>query len=124
MALATFKILSTLWPFFKEWAFGGKNVYESFKNNKSYTVFTISWFVLVGLVVFLSHRLYNLGHEIVKNNNDRAEVACSANTPASSPTVRRRYSESNDKLLSEEISKLVNKIECLENGSLCKNENK
>lgn len=57
------KVIMALWPYLKEWFFGGKTVAEAYRDDKRYT---IGVFVLLGVLVFagwLSSRLYTLSVE-------------------------------------------------------------
>ena len=126
MILVILKICSAVWPFFKEWAFGGKTVTEAFKTNSAYTVFALSWFFLVAVSALLTFRIFTIGDELLdtKNKLNAADQTCLAPELSNIPTTKQRGPVNVDQKVINEMKTIVDLIECQELGKNCHHEKK
>lgn len=78
MVLTFFKLFTTLWPFIKEWAFGGKTIKQSLKEERSYTILIFSWLFGVPLVFIVVWRIFALAADVsdYRNKIKRLEAEC------------------------------------------------
>lgn len=63
-------------PFIREWAFGGKTVIEAFRENRKYTIFKLSWILLVVCLAVVM-AFWIIEHVIM---DSPAEVRCRTTT--------------------------------------------
>jgi hypothetical protein len=57
------KVFTALWPYLKEWFFGGKTVAEAYRDNKRYTIVVFLFLAVLLLSLWEFKRLYVVSAE-------------------------------------------------------------
>ena len=67
-----YKLLIALWPFIKEWVFGGKSIQRALKESRMYTILKLATIVLVFSTAYFFWRSVDLGMDV---SNYRAQIS-------------------------------------------------
>jgi hypothetical protein len=108
MFVSFLKVLIALWPFIKEWAFGGKSVAEAYGENRRHTVLTILLLAVSAVGAWSTFRLVKLGIESKEPKPSCVEVVP---TPKSTNAPGATVNES--------MSDIAAYLNCQENPKEC-----
>ena len=67
-----YKLLIALWPFIKEWVFGGKSIQRALKESRMYTILKLTTIALVFSTAFFFWRSVDLSMDV---SNYRAQIS-------------------------------------------------